>query len=125
LQTPVRRQAADRVLDDLEIAGLERDPVEHDGPVDDPADRKETESRTIDGGAHGEVDGHPVDADGDDCRSRKAEDRRDPCGLAQHADQEQQHEDRQRGCERGKDKAIRQRDVLLLPHASGLFQKMP
>ena len=43
LQAPVRREAADRVLDDLEVAGLERDAIQHDGPEDDPADRQQAE----------------------------------------------------------------------------------
>ena len=40
-------QAADRVLDDFELAGLERDAVEQDRREDDPADGKQAERRAV------------------------------------------------------------------------------
>jgi hypothetical protein len=39
LQASIGREPADRVLDDLEVAGLDRESIKHDSPVDDPADR--------------------------------------------------------------------------------------
>ena len=91
---PVRGQAADRVLDDLEVARLERESVEHDGPVDDPRDRQEAERGAHQRRGSGELHRHAIDADRDDETGREAREPGDPRRLSQDADQEQQHEDR-------------------------------
>ena len=48
LQTAIVGQAADRVLDDLELAGIDRQPVQHDRAEHDPRDRKQSACGAVD-----------------------------------------------------------------------------
>ena len=65
LQARVAREAADGILDDFELPGVDGDAIEHDCPEDDPADGEESEGRTVGSGADGEADGHTVHEEGD------------------------------------------------------------
>ena len=117
LQAKVRRQSADRVLDDFELARFECQPVQHDRPVDDPADREQAEGRTACRCADDQRHGHAVDADCDDCRGNEAGQSRHPGGFAEHANHDQKDDDRN-GCRQSRQrKAVRDRKVLLLPHS--------
>ncbi len=47
LQRRVARQVADRILQDFKFPGMHRDPVQEDGPVNDPKDRECAEGSAI------------------------------------------------------------------------------
>jgi hypothetical protein len=96
LQTPIVGQAADRVLDDLELAGVHRQSIEHDRGEHDPRDREETERGAVDRRDDRQLRRHPVDNQCDEQRRHECRDRGHPCRLPKHAEHEKQHDDRNR-----------------------------
>ena len=116
LQARVCGEVADGVFQDFEFAAFERDAVEEDGAEDDPADGEETEGGAIGDGAGEQSQGHAVDTGGNDDGGGETGERRDPGGLAEHTEEEQQSENGKR-CKEGREgQTIADGSISLLPH---------
>ena len=107
---------ADGILEDFELAALQRDAIEQDRGEDHPADGEQAERRAVGDGADQLPGGHAVDAAGHQHGGGQPGQRGDPRRLAQHAEQHQQGENRDRGHQRRKRQAAGDRCIVLLPH---------
>ena len=65
LHAVVGGEPGDRPLHDLQGPGFERELIEKHRRHDDPADRKEAESGSVEGGGQGRIGRHAIDSHGD------------------------------------------------------------
>ena len=93
LQAAIVGQAADRVLDDLEFAGVDREAVQHDRAEHDPRDRENTERRAVERREDGHRHRHAVGEERDDERRRQRGECSHPCRFPLHAEHVEQNKD--------------------------------
>jgi hypothetical protein len=96
LQSPVRRDAGNRVAQDIELPRPLGEPVKEDHVQDNPADRQQPEGGTVGRRRAGHGCGHSEADDRHDQRHSEAEERSDVRLQVQQADTTQQHQDWQR-----------------------------
>ncbi len=124
LHPPVARQSSDRRLDDVELAGIDRQVIEKDGVEDDPADRQETIRRAVDGGGGRGRKRHAVHERGNGERGQQAGERGIVRAPLENPERREQQDDRQRGCQRAQPRAG-QRVVDLNPRRRRHFLAPP
>ena len=116
LEAAIVGQSADRVLDDLELAGVDRQSVQHDRGEDDPRDGKQPVGGAVERRHHGELDGHAVDDERHEQRRAERRRGRHPRRLAQRAQHHEQHDDGNRRENGRQAEAAADRDVAVFPH---------
>ena len=116
LQTRVVGEVADGILEQIELAALQRHAVEQDGGEDHPADGQQAERRAVGGGGEELSQRHAVDSRGHQRGRAQPHQRGHPGGLAHHAQQDQQGKDGNGRHQRRERQAVRDRRVVLLPH---------
>ena len=118
LQPAIVGQPADRVLDDLELAGIDRQAVQHDRAEHDPRDRENPERGAVDRGDEGHLHRHAVGE-----RARRAAPRPSAlaaaiqAGLRLHAEHEEQDQDGNGGHGGRHSPDSRLRFIVVLPHS--------
>jgi hypothetical protein len=90
------RDAADRLLQDLEPAFLHRQPVEEDDVQNDPADREQADHGAVNRGADGDARRHGEDEDGDQDRHDQSDEGGDIGLHLAPRDEPEQHQHRNR-----------------------------
>ncbi len=116
LQARISGETAYRVADDRELSGFLGQPIEHDGPVDDPDDGQEAECRAEGCRAEHEGQRHSVDPAGDQAGGEQAQQARLPGGHSQQAQRDEQDENRQRGAAGRQRQTVADGHVDLVPH---------
>jgi hypothetical protein len=86
LQPAVVGEASHRVLDDLELAGVDHEAVQHDRAEHDPRDREQAIGRAVDHRDERQARRHSVGHEGDDQTGGKRAHRRDPGGPAKYTE---------------------------------------
>ena len=114
LQAPVARNAADRLLDDLELLGFHGDVVHENGRHQDPGDAQPAVHQPIGHRPHHHVDRHMEDRQGDDNPDGERIDGGQPGGRAAHRQEVKESADRDRG-RNGGQHLVAQRVKILLP----------
>ena len=120
LQAAVIGESADGVLDDLELAGFQRHPVEDQRRDDDPADGKQPEGGAVDRRRGRLRDRHAVHADRQDQGGAEPAQAGHPARLALYAEQIEENAQRNGRDERRVGEAVGNRSVVMFPHAARL-----
>src|ERR1019366_9895772 len=116
LQAPIASKMPDGVFQDFEFAALQADAVEQNGAEDHPPDGEEAEGGAVGDAAGEHSQGHVVDACGHYGSSAETGQRRHPGGLAEHAQQHEQGENRNGSKEGRERQTIGDGCIGLLPH---------
>ena len=101
LDALIRRDAADRAVDDVEVPARHGEPVQPHGHDDDVGDRPERIEQAVQPGAGGGGRRHPEHPQRDDDLGADRDERRDDAGQLEHDETHQEEQDRHGRDERG------------------------